>query len=202
VSDSFIIAGSAWSNTCYVLNKTTGEVETSWPAKYGVTGLSYAGQRGTVFISGTDSTIEECSLKTGTIVNSFQSPASNPPFGLGYSCAENVLFVGVGYDSVYVINPDNGSVIRSINYYNYYDGGLAADEAKPYSPWLSVTLAAGSVPAGGRLDMGVIFNSGTLKPGAYNGYVIFQPDPIENAPGPFTVPCSMAVEERRLSLKK
>ncbi|MBC2713706.1 MAG: hypothetical protein HF978_00145 [Desulfobacteraceae bacterium] len=151
-----------WENdVIYVLNPGTGAIirtlnPTLPPDTSLRGGISYAGGRNSIFATDVDQNwIFEINASTGSVINFFNTPAPRI-FGVGFSYANNILFVGSAgrqivrelissefinndaYDppdgsipdgdthTIYALNPDSGATIYTLDIAPVW--GLAADE--------------------------------------------------------------------------
>jgi Zn-dependent metalloprotease/WD40 repeat protein len=192
-SDQYVFAINSWDRMMYVFDKQTGVVAHSWGADGDCgTGLTYAGNRGTVFASG-NGEIVEYNVEDGTVVNRF-NPSVYGISGLAYSSSARVLFVSSAYtNSIIAVNPDNGATVATISGLMGLDG-LAGDEAG--QGWLTIAPQSGVVPAGGSLALNVTMSSDRI-PAGLNTATVNVTHAGEGAPGPFAIPCSMTVASVR-----
>ncbi|MGB2696683.1 MAG: glutaminyl-peptide cyclotransferase [Candidatus Zixiibacteriota bacterium] len=140
-------------------------------------GMTFAGNRGTIFVSDFYKWIYEIDPSNWRVLKRFGSEEFGGIFGLGYSKALNLLFVNSVYyhDLIYVVNPDNGEVLSAYP----SDGitGLAADEWAGVS-WLSYNPASDTISSDSSLDIEIVFDATNLYGGDYLAdIVIYSNDP-------------------------
>jgi hypothetical protein len=138
-------------------------------------GLSFGGERGTLFCSNWNGDVLEIDINEKVVVNTIS--LYTIMYGLAYSNSLGLLFVAdYGYYDVLAIDPDNSSLAYS---FNAYVSGLAADEAGPMGSWLSVLTESGSIEGGTSTDLAVQINASDLELGEYWGYLnIENNDPL------------------------
>ncbi len=194
VTEDHIIAARSWGSVCLILDKETGNTINTWPLPpvyYG--GISYGGSRNTVFlVNMATNSIEERDFENGTILNSYKAPLDAG--GIGYSETAGVLFVSNFSGEIWVLNPDDGSVItvfKSVVSFGF--GGVASDESGMMEKWLSLDSKEGIVPARGKEYVEVTFSSVDLEDDLYQGEIIIT-HKKEGEPGPFTIPCELQIQ--------
>lgn len=148
-------------------------------------GMSFGGQRGTLFVSSTPY-IHEIDITSRQVIrtiiaNSFIS-------GLGYSNGTGLLYVqNSSTSSTDAYNPDTGELVHSI--FTGYSSALASDEGVAPS-WLAATTGS-SVGAFQSLQLQVELDTEGLAPGEYYASIVFNSnDPLRPV---VTVPVTMIV---------
>ena len=128
-------------------------------------GLSFGGNRGSLFVSYFDVIIYEVDPADGTILNSFVPPNLGTIWGLGYSNALGVLLASNIADGLlYGLDPNSGTVLFS--YPIPLGSGIAADEAVSF-PWLSIDPLQGTVNPAGTQEIIVGMDATDLIGGDY-----------------------------------
>jgi hypothetical protein len=199
VTDEYILALDSRLRLLYCIDKKSGKTVRVFKID-GTGALTAASGRGSFFVFNASSwVIEERSLKDGSLINQIAYPdSSSPPSGAGYSNAQNILFVGNLSGNITGYNPDNGEIVSSVNTKFTNLSGHAADEASVKAQWLSTSIKNGVVPAGGKLDIEVLFDAKELAPGAFTGGINVTPAEA-GAPGPFIIPCNLSVSEGEIA---
>jgi hypothetical protein len=196
VTDQYVVAAYP-RNGVYLFDKSSGELVNQWTVQV-YNGITCATERNSVFLfNDMDGTIEERNLDDGALKNSFRAPTYAG--GLGYSNEGHVLFVGGEKGDVFVLNPDDGTVIATA-FLEYPIGAVAADEAVAPPKWLTSSIRSGVVMPGDKLDIGITFNAAELPAGGYYGEVKITPV-VSGAPGPFVIPCNLTVSESESASK-
>ncbi|MBN2484639.1 MAG: choice-of-anchor D domain-containing protein, partial [Bacteroidales bacterium] len=140
-------------------------------------GLTFAGNRGTAFVTMNGETIIEFEPETESILN-FYSPGYTI-LGLAYSNALNQLFVtDLDNEYVRVLNPDN---FGQENFFYGFASALAADEAGEKNQWVSSSMLMGTVAPGLSIDVPVTISSDGLEAGNYHAEInIYSNDPLND----------------------
>lgn len=131
----FAVAPSPQGGPIYVLDLTTGALLRRLELPRARAGLTYAGPRGTLFVSIGALEIREVDPLTGETLQSFVPPGSLA--GLSYSSSAGALFAVDASGTFYRINPDGGAVLAAYNAYDAYGdvlpavSSLATDEVTP-----------------------------------------------------------------------
>lgn len=127
-------------------------------------GISYAGDRGTLFVSNFSSRIYEIDPLDGTVLNEFSPPTTI--YGLGYSVGAGVLFSSAPGGTNYALNPETGEILHQ------FSGGngscLASDEAGG-SRQIGVSFdeGTGTLSGGAQQSVDVTFNAENADGGEY-----------------------------------
>ncbi|MBN1757359.1 MAG: choice-of-anchor D domain-containing protein, partial [Chitinispirillaceae bacterium] len=202
VTDEYLLVLDMMNESVRLIEKQSGTTIRTFDATYCYGALTAAVERNSYYIFNyMNWTIQERDLSDGSVKNELPVPVDlDFPAGAGYSQGGHVLYLSGDYGRVVAVNPDDGRVTTSVQtpYESTYS--LAADEAGTYSRWLSVSITNGTVTPGGSLDIGVQFNAEGLRPGEFNGEITIIPE-AGNAPGPFTIPCTLSVNEGEAALK-
>lgn len=118
--DALAHSGSSLFGSCYAtdtifeLDPITGtEINSFTIFNDLVGGLSYGGERGTLFVTEGFVNILEVDAFDGTVLNSFAGPAGSSVLGLGYSDHFKFLFAATSDGKLYTLDPDNGNVVDS-----------------------------------------------------------------------------------------
>jgi subtilisin family serine protease len=173
-SGKHLYAADYWLEIIYEINFDSGEIERIIDPDLGfITGLSYGGRRGTLFVSDFYNYIYEIDLD-GNVINSIAAP-SHYTIGLGYSEGLGVIFASSYYTNVVnVYNPDTGQLLYSLT---TYTTALASDEAGNY--WLSYTNNVSALAPGASVEIPVYFDATGLFGGTYtDGLRITSNDPL------------------------
>lgn len=149
-------------------------------------GMTFAGRRGSVFVSNFEYGIYEINLESGEVVNSFLPRGFI--YGLGYSTALNVLFAANASTGVVdVYDVDTNSYLYSIS--GGATSALASDEAG--NSWLDTSLSSATVAPGSSVIIPVNLNAAGLNGGSYTGQIeIRSNDPVTPV---FLVPVTLHV---------
>lgn len=142
-------------------------------------GLTYAGNRGTMFGFGSETDdflvnnkfIFEIDPETGEEINSFAPPTDDISFGMAYSKSLNILFVEA-YPNVYALNPDDGSVLYQFESVALYSA-LASDEYRGLS-WLEFDTSVITLMPGESHEIEVTFNANGVVEGLYEAGISFR----------------------------
>ncbi len=134
-------------------------------------GLTYAGERGSLFVTNGYSDILEVDIASGTTVNQFTP--SGPAYAAGYSNSLDLLFIGIKRDinnhsRIEAIDPETGQLIRSFLTEN--TNALAADEAS-YGGWLHVHPESGTIGIGDSARVNVEIQTSGLAADNYFRYL-------------------------------
>lgn len=137
-------------------------------------GLTFAGKRGSLFVSNFEFGIYEINIETSEIINSFSPRGSI--LGLGYSQALDVLFAANSSTGVIdVYDAENNAYLYSLS--GLVTSALASDEGG--NKWLDVSISSATVSAGSSVVIPVGFNAMGLNGGIYSGGIeIRSNDPI------------------------
>ena len=147
-------------------------------------GMTYAANRHSFFIGNFNYMIYEVDAIDGHLIDSIST--SIRPYGVGYSCTGNVLFVGDYGSQTQVLNPNTGEIISSFSI--GYDG-LASDESQ--GSGITLVPFSGSVAAGSSQNIKVKFDASNMNGGDYRQVIsITSNDPLNN---PKNVPTKMHV---------
>ncbi len=142
-------------------------------------GITYAGSRGTLFVSPQNgNSIHEVDIDTGEIISAIISPGRT--HGLGYSEADQLLYVGnrgsvFGNKKIDAVNPNNGKIMFTLDL--PYIQGIASDEAFN-ADWLSYTSEEQTVPPGGNTTFTITIDAQNTPPNTYHQYLTIE----SNAP--------------------
>jgi hypothetical protein len=133
-------------------------------------GLSFGGNRETVFVTENFNLLYEYDLYTDTIVNSYSFEYLI--YGIGYSESLNILFVADA-DSSYIraYNPDT---FEELYKFDGFASALASDEfigAGGDKDWITTEITSGIVLMGTSVDIPVKLNAKDLYGGIYNASV-------------------------------
>ncbi|MDL5050151.1 S8 family serine peptidase [Oscillatoria amoena NRMC-F 0135] len=132
-----------------------------------VGGLTFAGSRGTVFVTNSPNTIYELNIQSGEVINSFSLNGSYS-YGLGYSEALSVLFsADVSNGIVRALDPDNGQLLYSLPV--GYTSALASDEGG--GGWLDVGDYVTTLLPDESTQVPVHFDANELLGGTYTGAI-------------------------------
>ncbi len=150
-------------------------------------GITFGGDRGTLFVGSFGTSIYEISMESDSIVNQF-SASGGLFYGFGYSNATGLLYcLNVASSSIDVYNPDTGMLVTSLP--GFAAGSMAADEAA--NQWLRITPPATVVRAGETVNIPVRLDAAGLQGGTYEKQInVLSNDPLRpviNVPVRLTV---------------
>ena len=139
-------------------------------------GITYGGSRQTLFaLNAFNGDVYEIDAVTGATVNQLRPTIFETVFGVAYSRSLEALILGSDVGSYYVVDPDDGSVLGQFSGHPTY--ALAGDEAG-IVPFVTVSPSDGTVPPGGTVDVGVVFDATELITGTYTAqFRIFTNEP-------------------------
>lgn len=152
---------------------------------YGDGEISFGGNRGTIYAA-TGANVAEKALSTGEVLKSFAT--TGPVKGVGYSNAENLIFIAAG-SLMQGINPANGNVVYTFPFNTANTTGVAADEYA--SRWLQVDDAPVTIQAGATAALPVKFIATGLETTQLTGNVTIISENVDE--DNITVPVTMNV---------
>jgi subtilisin family serine protease len=133
-------------------------------------GMTFGGQRGTIFVSSFGGVIREINPSNWQVMNSFSPPQSEEIYGVGYSNSLNILYVaGWSNNLIYALNPDNGTVLFSFP--TNIVTALASDEAMSI-PWLYVNPISGTIQGQQSQEIEVSFSALYVDAGKYSANIV------------------------------
>lgn len=192
VSENYLFVTSD-SLGMYVLNKTTGEIITTWNTNSYFPDFTYCGDRGSIYAFNYNSnSIEEYDSENGRLISSIRTKGYYN--SLAYSSSLKML-LAASKGSIDFYDLETGSLQRTIRVDYAYS--IASDEVS-ISRWISSPVTKGVISKdGGTVDIGLHFNSNKMLPGEYNAMLIIE---HQNGwtPGPFVVNCKLKVNAQRL----
>lgn len=167
-----------------------------------VGGMTFGGERGTIFVSNGSNLIYEVDTDSGNVINSIPSPNENFDGGLGYSVSTGTLFTitynnETGSNAIYELDPDNGEIISTIDT-DAISLALASNEAGG-PPFVAINSPlSGTVEPSSSVDIDYTLRSEGLLGGDYFADIrIESNDPINDE---LSVPVQLTVVgEPRLS---
>jgi subtilisin family serine protease len=163
-----------YDNAIYELDYATGIITDTIIVPYMIWGgMTFGGERGTIFSSFSGGIIE-IDIATKEIVGFIE--CAYTIYGLSYSNDLNLLFVAdIDYGEIHAINPDDGSTQYS---FSGYASALAGDEYSG-SGWIESQIISGSVDAGDTLDIPIKFSAEGMFGGNYSSIItVSSNDPV------------------------
>ncbi len=160
-----------------------------------VGGMTFGGERGTIFVSNGGSLIYEVDVDSGSVINSIPSPNANFDGGLGYSVSNGVLYTiayndETGSNSIFELNPDNGEIIRTFD--TEASGVALASNEAGGPPFVAIkSPLTGTVEPSESIDINYTLRSEGLFGGDYFADIVIESNDISspeiNIPIEFTV---------------
>ncbi|MEL7004088.1 MAG: hypothetical protein AAFN93_15320, partial [Bacteroidota bacterium] len=184
-SGEFIYAANMADNLIYKIDFESGTVVEQFPVNNVGKGLTFGGDRGTLFILTTNHEIIEMNIVTKEIINTIPMPLWSE--GIGYSKEMGLLFTDEEYYEGRAVDPDTGEIL-------HYTGGFGRAAAGNESFglfWLGFTSPTLTLNAGASESVEVLFDATELEPGLYRTTVQFalndEDDTMKSVPVELTV---------------
>lgn len=190
VTEQYIVVTDSYNEIVFVLDKTTGGIVTSWYSR-AVYGLACVESNNSIFAVDYYNEVYEYDLLTGTILNSY-IPDTYDIHSLSYSGSAEALFALDGDNILYVIDPQNGSVIKKYPA-KYGIRSIASDESASNVKWIKLHSTEGIVSAGEDFAFNTTIITERLVSGDHFAEIILQ-----HVPGilaDISVPCTISVSE-------
>jgi fibronectin type 3 domain-containing protein len=177
------------SSTIYEIDlESRSVVGTITPGVPLIGGLTFAGRRGTFFVSNFDSDVYEIDPETGEVVNRWTPPTA--VLGLGYSEARGTLFATGGSEMVYELDPETGSEVSTFTTTPVFTA-LTGDGTGAGTGWLTVSPASGTVSPNSTRDLSATFDPTGLRDSTYEATIrVSHNDPDRDT---LTVPVTLTV---------
>lgn len=190
VTEQYIVVTDVYNETVFVIDKTTGDIVTSWYCK-AVYGLACVESNNSIFVVDYDNVVYERDLITGTLLNSY-IPDTYYIHSLSYSGSAEVLFALDWNYNYYAIDPQNGSVIKRYPA-KYGLWSIASDECRVKAKWIELQSKEGIIPAGENFAFTSIITTRKLTSGYH-----FAEIALQHIPGilaDISIPCTISVSE-------
>lgn len=185
-SGNFLYAEDGTSQLIYEIDVETGLINRTMRGFYNAGGLTFGGNRQTLFLSTAFSQIFEMDYASGNVLR--ESNVNGSGRGLAYSEGAGLLFyANQDVREIEVYDPSTITLKYRLNY--GYTSALAADEGM--NPWVSPTEVDYVVPPGATMPVSVEFDADQLAGGIYQGTVrFFSNDPSSSSK---SVPAQLTV---------